>query len=265
MTEDTESREMVQSSIGSTVPDKLVSVESSDIQREILQEVERIIKDPRCAEIQYPNEYGWKILQDKADPDYEHGAKIRFAALKQKVGFLGKDETCVAIVDNSQTQRRRTLGRGIIQAMQSHKSNREIAISRFVQTPGEFATGTGTYIRLVLSDTIQDATGTFVSKSRASRVLPKAPLEASRPPNFAKRWSEGGAQLSPAEIYDVSGDHLEATGQDLKDILQALRNGSFDQGMTQKVYAYEVKSELAQTATKQTPELRDSSQSHLLE
>lgn len=239
----------------------------SDIRADILREVQRIMEDPQCAELQYPAERGWKIVQDKADPRYAEGSRTRFATLKVP-SMLGKDELCVAIVDNEGATRRRTLGRGIAQAVHGQQSHREIAISRFVQTGSERVTGTGTYTRVVMSDTIDNATGTFVTKGHALRELPKVSA-ADRAPSFAKRWGDGGAQLAQTDILDASGNHVEANEQDLKDLLVALRKGKFDQSMKQRIIAYEQRQELAQagviTPAQPPTELPTSSQPPALE
>lgn len=213
-----------------------------DIQHQILEKALQILEDPQAATLTYPNANLFAVATQGINPDYEHGNQIRIAMLKNPK-LLGRDEVCVALVNNVSREFKVNLGSGLVQLLQGKASNHEIAVMRFVQTPYEQLRGGGTVTKIVLSDTDPTLTGTFSRKGTASphRFKPNVPT-------FAEHWQSGSAPLFDQMIYDASTRKLDFTPQDYTDILATLNNYRLDQSLTDKIVRSEGKMRLAKAS-----------------
>lgn len=227
-----------------TSQDRAVTREpnTGEVQRQILERALQILEDPQAVTLTYPNANRFSVATQGVDPDYEHGSQARIAMLK-KPKFLGRDEVCVAIVNNASKDYPVNLGAGFVQLLQGKKSDHTIAVIRFVQTPSERLWGGGTVTKVVLSDTDPTFTGTFSRKGTATphRFKPDAPT-------FAEHWQSGNAPLFDQAIYDASTRSLDFTPQDYTDILAALNHYRLDRNLTDKVAKSEGKMRLAKAS-----------------
>ncbi len=214
----------------------------SEVQRQILEKSQQILQGPRVATLTYPNENGYLVAAQGYDPDYEHGSQVRFAMLKKPGLSFGRDEVCVALVNNISDEHPVTLGAGLIQHMQGKKSDHEIAVMRFVQTPHQRLRGGGTVTKVIMSDTDPTFTGTFSKKGEAYPYRVKSDI-----PTFSEHWESGNAQLADQIMYDAPTTDKDFTNQDYKDILNALNNYKIDTGLTSKVVKSEDRVKLAKT------------------
>ncbi len=211
-----------------------------EIQRAILEEVLYKLKDEKAVTLVYPNTDPFYVINQGKDADYNHGSQIRFAVLNNSRGSV-KDEVCIAILNNRSRSNSKSFGSSLHQLVQGNHSEKEISVSRFVQTLDEKAKHTGTYSRLNLSDTVDYCSATYSEKGNTD---PHRKMGDS--PTFSERWSSGNAQLAPVIVYDVLGQIGDLTLDDYKDILVAVKQGKIDKGLTGKVVQSQSKDELAQ-------------------
>jgi hypothetical protein len=214
-----------------------------EVQRQIIERVSQLLQDPQALTLTYPNEYAHVVATQGVDADYDHGSKVRFAMLK-KSGFLGRDELCVAFVDNISEEHPVSMGAGFVQKNQGKRSEHEVAVMRFLQSPMERLKGGGTLMQLVLSDTDPTFTGTSSKKGEVYPNRIKSDI-----PTFAEHWESGNAQLAGLMMYDASSRDLEFASQDYRDILHALKNYKIDSNLTAKVAKSEDRIKLAKSGS----------------
>ncbi len=217
-----------------------------EIQREIVSMILERLKDPRAIDLQYPNTNTFVVARHGADPDYEHGSKRHFIIL-DKSSLLDTDQICIAATDNRSLQHSMTQGAVLVQHGKGLHSEREIALTRFVQnTRDKLRRNEGTCYLIVLSENLKDFTGTLSIKGRAypfRRHPPFAGKEGVAP--FAERWRNGDFQLADAFIYDTAGQSLDFQEADYREILRTLKTAKVNLEMTRKVAQHEGTFELA--------------------
>lgn len=197
-----------------------------EIQQAIINEASHILKDPRAVTLTYPN--GW--AEDPSQLDYTNGSQVRFAMLKK--GFsLGRDEICVAIVNNTSNQHPISLGSGISQYFNGEASAQEIAVVRFTQTASERLKKEGAFFKIGLSSNIKNWTGTFSYRGTVSPRRFKPDM-----PTFVESWDHGSNQLGELIAYiGPSLEHSQGQETDFKQLLVALKSYKIDTALTKKV------------------------------
>lgn len=217
------------------------SRESSEIQKQIIEEVFERLNDPHAITLVYPNADASQVIRGEVDPDYENGSTIRFLMLDNSRG-LTRDEICVAILDNRSTINSKSFGSKVPMLTQEVESTREISIARFVQSAGDRLKKQGVYYKLNLSDTTHEhsflATYAVKGKSYHYRIKPDIP-------RFAEHWESGNAQLADVGLYYM-GDNEDVTQLDFQDILTAMRRAKPSEKLTRKVSEHEKEYQLAE-------------------
>lgn len=223
---------------------------TEEIQKEIVDEVARLLQDPEAVTLQYPGEPPFYIANSGAEPDYEHGSQERFVMVKVP-SLVGRDEICVALVNNPSRRNTMTRGNPLFQGLQGKHSEREIAVTRFAQSPTERIRKRGRYALITSSDTVPYKSATVSLKGQAfpnsQRVWKNVVRSAdwTPPPPFIDTWNSGFAQLASSPFYSISGPTEEFESSDYVDLLSALRKSRVDRDLTQKVVAAQVKVQFA--------------------
>ncbi len=219
-------------------PDLVKEPGIEEIQKEIVSTILERLKDSRAINLVYPNEPSSSIHYGGADPDYEHGSQRRFLVL-DKSPLLGTDQICIAATDNKSIENSITQGAGLLQSGRGTHSEREITLTRFVQTAKERLKNEGIYYLIVLSENLKDVTGTLSVKGQAYPHSRYHTFDKNRVAPFVERWSNGDFQLANTFIYDTSGKDLDFQEADYREILKALKTAKVNLGMTKKVAQHE--------------------------
>lgn len=221
---------------------------AEETQREIIRVILERLKEPGAINLQYPNEYPFMVTRFNEDPDYQNGSQKRFVVLDRSP-LMGTDQTCIAITDNKSRKNSQTQGSALVQAGKGLHSEKEVALTRFVQTPIEKLRNTGTYFLLVLSENVTNFTGRISKKGKAYPYKQHPPFAGKEGvPTFVEHWKMGNAQLAEIFVYDNAGSHLDFVQHDYQDILRALKTAKVNPEMTRKVAENEEKFQLARIA-----------------